>query len=333
MQKVAIVGAGHMAKVHGAAYAKMANAKPVAVVDIRQQAADDLAAEIGARGFTDFDAMMQAVSPDVIDVCTPTPFHKQYVVKAAEAGKHVVTEKPMGRSLDECREMIEATEKAGVKFMVAHVLRFFPEFAAAKAQIDAGAVGKPAIVRTTRGGGFPTGTDDWYANVDMSGGLILDLIIHDFDWLRWCFGEADRVYAKGLANRGLDHIDYALVTIRFKSGVIAHVEGTWANPSGFTVKFEVAGDQGLLDFYNKETAPINVAQKDGGETKKAGVAIPESPTAQNPYALELQHFIDCIEGDCAPSITAEDGMRAVEISLAALESLKTGKPVEVGARR
>ncbi len=330
MQKVAIVGAGHMAKVHGAAYAKMANAKPVAVVDIRKEAADELAASIGAQGFTDFDAMLQAVDPDVIDVCTPTPFHKPYVLKAAEAGKHVITEKPMGRSLDECREMIATTDKAGVKFMVAHVLRFFPEFAAAKAQIDAGAVGKPAIVRTTRGGGFPTGSDDWYANVEMSGGLILDLIIHDFDWLRWCFGEADRVYAKGLAHSRLDHIDYALVTIRFKSGVIAHVEGTWANPSGFTVKFEVAGDQGLLDFYNKETAPVTVAQKDGG-AKKAGVTIPESPTAQNPYYLELQHFIDCIEGDCAPSITAEDGLRAVEISLAALESLKTGKPVSVGA--
>jgi len=319
-----------MAKVHGAAYAKMANAKPVAVVDIRKEAADELAASIGAQGFTDFDAMLQAVDPDVIDVCTPTPFHKPYVLKAAEAGKHVITEKPMGRSLDECREMIATTDKAGVKFMVAHVLRFFPEFAAAKAQIDAGAVGKPAIVRTTRGGGFPTGSDDWYANVEMSGGLILDLIIHDFDWLRWCFGEADRVYAKGLAHSRLDHIDYALVTIRFKSGVIAHVEGTWANPSGFTVKFEVAGDQGLLDFYNKETAPVTVAQKDGG-AKKAGVTIPESPTAQNPYYLELQHFIDCIEGDCAPSITAEDGLRAVEISLAALESLKTGKPVSVGA--
>jgi predicted dehydrogenase len=321
-----------MAKVHGAAYAKMTNAQPVAVVDIRKEAADELAASLGCQGFTDFETMMQAVHPDVIDVCTPTPYHKQYVIKAAEAGKHVVTEKPMGRSIEECEEMIAATERAGVKFMVAHVLRFFPEFATAKAQIDAGAVGKPAIVRTTRGGGFPMGTNDWYANVEMSGGLVLDLIIHDFDWLRWCFGDAERVFAKGLADRGLDHLDYALVTIRFKSGVIAHVEGTWANPSGFTVKFEIAGDKGLIDFYNKETAPINVAQKDAGDAKKAGVAIPESPTAQNPYFLELQHFIDCIEKGCAPSITADDGMRAVEISLAALESIKTGKPVEVGAR-
>jgi len=332
MQKVAIVGAGHMAKVHGAAYAEMTNAAPVAVVDIRRDAADELAASIGAQAFTDFDAMLSAVGSDVIDVCVPTPFHKDYVIEAARAGKHVVTEKPMGRSVEECREMIAATEKAGVKFMVAHVLRFFPEFAAAKAQLDAGAVGKPAIARTTRGGGFPVAWNDWYANVEMSGGLVLDLIIHDFDWLRWCFGEAERVYAKGLVGRGLDHLDYALVTIRFKSGVIAHVEGTWANPSGFTVKFEVAGDGGLIDFYNKEAVPLSVAKKETGEGGKPGVAIPESPTAQNPYFLELQHFIDCIEADRAPSITPEDGMRAVEISLAALESIKTGKPVEVGSR-
>ncbi len=333
MQKVAVIGAGHMARVHGLAYASMTNATPVAIVDIRKDAADELAGGLDAQAFTDFDAMMRAVNPDVIDVCVPTPFHKDYVIKAAQAGKHVVTEKPMGRTLDDCREMIAATEKAGVKFMVAHVLRFFPEFAAAKAQIDAGAVGNPAIVRTTRGGGFPMAWNDWYAKPEMSGGLVLDLIIHDFDWLRWCFGDAERVFAKGLVDRGLDHLDYALVTIRFKSGVIAHVEGTWANPSGFTVKFEIAGDAGLIDFYNKEAMPLNVAQRDAGDSKQAGVAIPESPTAENPYFLELQHFIDCVEGDCKPGITAHDGMAAVEISLAALESIRTGKPVEVGARR
>ena len=326
MQRVAIVGAGHMGKVHSAAYANMVNAEPVAVMDIRGDAAEELAKSLDARAFTDFEEMLKAADPDVVDVCVPTPLHKEYVVKAAQAGKHVVTEKPMARTLKDCREMIEVTRKAGVTFMVAHVLRFFPEFAAAKKQIDEGAVGNPAVVRTTRGGSFPHAWEDWYGNFDWSGGVVLDLIIHDFDWLRWTFGDAERVYAKGLVERKMEHLDYALVTIRFKSGVIAHVEGTWANPTGFTVKFEVAGDKGMLDFHNKAAMPLVVGRTKTDEAGP-GVAIPESPTGQNPYFLELQHFIDCVESGAKPSITPEDGLRAVEISLAALESIRTGGPV------
>ncbi|HET6454837.1 MAG TPA: Gfo/Idh/MocA family oxidoreductase [Armatimonadota bacterium] len=337
MQKVAIVGAGHMAKVHAAAYANMLNAEPVAIMDIREDAANELATAHDAQAFTcqprslgDFEEMLKTAKPTVVDVCVPTPWHKEYVVKAAEAGKHVVTEKPMARTLDDCKAMIDATKSAGVTFMVAHVLRYFPEFAAAKAQVDAGAVGSPAVVRTTRGGGFPHGWNDWYANFDWSGGVALDLIIHDFDWLRWCFGDAERVFAKGLVDRELKHLDYALVTIRFKSGVIAHVEGTWAMPAGFAVKFEVAGDKGLLDFVNKNAVPLMIARKESDKVA-AGVAIPESPTAQNPYFLELEHFIDCVETGNKPSITPEDGLRAVEISLAALESIRTGKPITLSA--
>jgi len=328
MQKVAIIGAGHMGKVHGAAYAQMKNAEPVAFLDNRPDAVEEMAKSFGAQAFTDFDEMMTSTSPDVIDVCVPTPWHKEFVLKAAAAGKHIVTEKPMATSLADCREMIEAATKAGVTFMVAHVLRFFPEFASAKAQIDAGAVGNAAVVRTTRGGGFPEASRDWYADFAQSGGVVLDLIIHDFDWLRWTFGEVDHVFAKGLVERNISHLDYALVTLRMKSGVIAHVEGTWADPSGFHVKFEVAGDKGMLEFQSREAVPLVVASKDS-EGQGSGVAIPESPTAQNPYHLELQHFIDCVEAGTKPSITPEDGLRAVEISLAALESIKTGAPVKL----
>ena len=329
MRKVAIIGAGHMGRVHGTVYAEMPNAEPVAFVDCRLDGAEELAKSFGAQAFTDFDEMLRAANPDVIDVCVPTPCHKEYVIKAAEAGKHVVTEKPMAPSLADCREMIAATEKAGVTFMIAHVLRFFPEFVKAKAQIDAGAVGNPAVIRTTRGGGFPTGTGrDWYADFAQSGGVVLDLIIHDFDWLRWTFGEVDRVFAKGLVEKGIPRLDYALVTLRMKSGAIAHVEGTWANPGGFRVKFEVAGDKGMLDFQSENAAPLKVASTKAGAAA-SGVAIPESPTGENPYYLELEHFIECIETGRKPMISPEDGMRAVEISLAALESIKTGKLVKL----
>ncbi|MHB0999094.1 MAG: Gfo/Idh/MocA family protein [Armatimonadota bacterium] len=321
MQKIAIVGAGGLGGVHGRAFAKMPNAEPVAVMDVNKEAAERLASSLGVPAFTNFDEMLAATSPDAVSVCTPTPIHAEYAVRAADAGKHVVVEKPMARTMDQCRAMVDAAERTGVVMMVAHVLRYFPEFAAAKAQVDAGAIGNPAVVRTTRGGGAPGG---WFANHEISGGAILDLIIHDFDWLRWTFGDAERVYAKGLTGRNIGNLDYALVTIRFKSGMIAHVEGNWAySAKGWTTKFEIAGDGGMLEYSNHNIPTVTIAPKDGTVSS-------ESPINEDPYYLELKHFVDCIENGTKPSITPEDGLRAVEISLAAIESIKTGMPVQVG---
>ncbi len=326
MQKVAIVGSGHMGQCHAAAYAHIPQADLVALVDSRPNALIQAGETFGAGAFTDFDKMMAVVNPDVIDICTPTPWHKDYVLRAAAAGKHVIVEKPMARTVEESREMIKTAENAGVKLKVAHVVRFFPEFAAAKAQVDAGAVGTPAVVRTSRGGNFPGASGNWYGDPNQSGGVVLDLIIHDFDWLRWVFGDVERVYAKGNISREFGCIDYALVTLRMKSGVIAHVEGTWANPGAFQTKFEITGDKGMLDFQSLTSSPLTIATKNT-EGAKGGVAIPESPSGRNPYCLELQHFIDCIENDSKPLITAEDGVKAVEIAMAAIESIRTEKPV------
>ena len=326
MQKVAIVGAGHMGQKHAAAYGQIPDADLVALVDNRPNALLQAGETYGAGVFTDFEKMMSVVSPDVIDICVPTPWHKEYVLRATALGKHVVVEKPMARTVDECREMAEAARKAGVTFMVAHVVRYFPEFAAAKAQVEAGAVGQPAMVRTTRGGSFPGASGNWYGDPNQSGGVVLDLIIHDFDWLRWTFGDVDRVFAKGNISKEFGCIDYALVTLHMKSGVIAHVEGTWANPSGFQTKFEITGDKGMLEFDGGNTAPLMIAMKKA-ETASGGVAVPESPTDKDPYYLELRHFIECAETGATPMVTLEDGMKAVEVSMAALESIRTGKAV------
>lgn len=333
MFRVALVGAGGMAGMHAGCYANMMGAELVGVMDIRQEAAQALAGKHGAKAFTDFDALLEATQPDVVDVCCPTPWHGDYVCRAAErAGEigiqGISTEKPMGRTLADCDRMIAACELAGIPLFVAQVVRFFPEFALAKRQVESGAVGNPAAVRTRRGGPMPRAWNDWYANFALSGGCILDLIIHDFDWLRWTFGEVERVYAKGLTDRQLPAFDYALVTLRFKSGAIGHVEGTWADPGGFKVTVEIAGDEGLLEYNcNQPTGiPFKMAVA-GTDGPRAGVALPESPSGVNPYQLELEHFLDCLETGATPSITPKDGREAVRIALAALESIETGQPV------
>lgn len=333
MFRVALIGAGGMAGMHAACYAKIPGAQLVGVMDIRQDAAQALAEQYGTQAFAELDDLLEGVRPDVVDVCCPTPFHAEYVcrtaARAAEIGvRGITTEKPMGRTLEDCDRMIAACEVAGIPLFVAHVVRFFPEFARATAAVRAGAVGTPAAIRTRRGGPMPRAWNDWYANFQMSGGCVLDLIIHDFDWLRWTFGEVERVYARGLAGARLPDFDYALVTLRFRSGAVGHVEGTWADPGGFKATLEIAGDAGLLEYnFNQPAAiPLRVALAGTGEAQR-GVAIPESPTAANPYQEELTHFLDCIERGVPPSISPQDGREAVRIALAALESIQTGRVV------
>lgn len=333
MFRIALVGAGGMAGMHAGCYANIPNAELVGVMDIRAEAAGALAGKHGAKPFTDFDAMLDETQPDVVDVCCPTPWHVDYVCRAAaRAGElrlqGISTEKPMARTLADCEKMIAACELADIPLFVAQVVRFFPEFALAKRQVESGAVGKPAAIRTRRGGPMPRAWNDWYGKFDLSGGCILDLIIHDFDWLRWTFGEVERVYAKGLTTSQLPGFDYALVTLRFVSGAICHVEGTWADPGGFKVTVEIAGDEGLLEYNcNQPTGvPFKMAV-DGGDGPRAGVAVPESPSGVNPYQLELAHFLDCLEAGVTPSITPKDGLEAVRIALAAIESIQTGQPV------
>ncbi len=306
MMRVALVGAGGMASVHAECYGQIQGAKLASVMDIRLDAASALAGKHGALPFTDFDKMLEEVHPDVVDVCCPTPWHVDYVCgaasKASQLGiRGISTEKPMGRTVVDCDRMISSCELAELPLFVAHVVRFFPEFALAKREVEAGNVGRPASVRTRRGGPMPRAWEDWYADFGRSGGTVLDLIVHDFDWLRWTFGEVDRVYARGLADTHLPKFDYSLVTLRFKSGVIGHVEGTWADPGGFKVTLEIAGDGGLLEYNaNQPTGAPFKAALATADGPRARVALPESPTGNNPYQLELAHFLDCLERGTTP---------------------------------
>ena len=322
--RVGIVGAGTMGTVHAESH-KEAGHEIAAIYDLRPEAARAAAARVGAQVVDSYQALLNDPTIELIDICVPTPLHREFVVKAARAGKHVLCEKPMARTLDDARAMIETCSREGVHFYVAHVLRFFPEYQRAYDLVRQGKVGQPGVIRTTRGGIFPTAWDDWYADYSRSGTLLLDMIIHDFDWLRWCFGEVERVYAKSLSNRTSRRLDYALVTLGFASGAIAHVEGTWAH-SGFRYGFEVAGSQGLLEFDSARIQPVVVQQR-AAVAGVTGVAVPESPLRESPYTTEIRHFARCIEHGETPLVTAHDAYRAMEISLAALESAETGRPV------
>jgi UDP-N-acetylglucosamine 3-dehydrogenase len=181
------------------------------------------------------------------------------------------------------------------------------------------------VVRTSRRSPFLTGWNDWYADWRVSGGVLLDLVIHDFDFLRWALGEVERVYARGVLGHEYNRLDYALVTLRFESGAIAHVEGHWGFPGPFNYSIEVAGSRALLMADSREPASLELI----GGTAADG---PDLAAGKGPYETELEHFVRCIATGEESLVEGREAYEALRISLAATESVMTGEPVTLGGR-
>jgi len=316
-----------MGSVHAEAYANNPNAELVGIADSREGAASALAAKTGSRAYESLEQLMNAENPDVIDICLPTFLHKPYVLQAASYGKHVICEKPISGSLKDAREMIDACTAAGVRLFVGHVLRFFPEYAKTRELVQAGQIGRIGTIRTERVSAAPRGHDGWYRDFSRSGGVLLDLLLHDFDWLRWTFGEVERVYARSLLASGeTSEPDHAFVTLRFHSGAIGYANGSWAYPEGFATRLEVAGDAGILSV-NSEDSVTNRSLLANRQADQAAVQVPQSALARSPYEDELGHFLRCLETGEEPIVTCEDAYEALKISLACIRSAETGQAV------
>ena len=321
--RVGLVGAGFMGGVHLNAYAGIPEAEVVGVADARIEAAVAGAEIAGARPYASYEDLVAAEDVEVVDVCLPTAFHKDLAVRAAGEGRHVILEKPIARTMEDAQQIIEAFSGDGPRLFVGHVVRFFPEYVGIKEKIDAGDLGTVGVVRTSRRSPFLLGWNDWYADWRVSGGVLLDLVIHDFDYLRWTLGEAERVYARGMLGREYNRLDYVLVTLRFENGAIAHVEGHWGYPGPFNYSIEVAGSDGLLTVDSTEPAPLQLI---GGVP---GV-ISDLSAGKSPYEKELEHFIHCIATGEEAIVGGQDAYEALRIGLAATESVLTGEPVTLG---
>lgn len=329
-----MLGAGTMARTHLPGWAKTP-APMAGIYALDEVRARQLADQYQMRQFTSMDALLKAV--DVIDVCTPTHLHFEQVMQAVAAKKHIICEKPLALTVSDARQMVDACAQAGVMLLVAHVVRFFPEYAQAKQIVDRGDIGKVAVVRLTRCSFQPTRPiDNWFLDPAKSGGMMLDLMIHDFDYARWVAGEVESVYARSVRSRTPDASnDYCVAILRHTSGAISNVEGGWAYPPPmFRTALEIAGDSGLIEHPAGSSVPLGVYLKQTGTSEAADVGIPGSPLAEDPYTTEIKHFYDVLTGKVqTPRVLASDGLAAVQIALAAIQSASTGRavsPTEIG---
>jgi UDP-N-acetylglucosamine 3-dehydrogenase len=325
-----------MARCHANHWQRIDEVELRAVVSLDSESARGLPGAESAKHFESLSEALadEALETSIVDVCSPTPTHKPLALEALAAGRNLLLEKPMARTAADCDEIAAAARTAGTTVMVAHVLRYFPEFELGKRRVEAGAIGVPAAVRTARMAGYPSGGwNKWYSDPALSGGVVMDMIIHDFDWLLWTFGPVNRVFAKGLYKNPnyVGKLDYALCTLHHTSGVLSHVTGSWAHTGGFRTTFEICGDAGMIVHDSTAAAPLTISLREA-EPGKPGVAIPESPMApgDDPYYREIRHFTDCVLTGKQPDITLADAMAAVQVAEAALKSIETGEMVEVG---
>ncbi|MEW6201425.1 MAG: Gfo/Idh/MocA family oxidoreductase [bacterium] len=319
MLKVCVVGMGYMGVQHLRAWERIKFADVTALVDA--DAAKSAEAEkFGLRFYTDIENALNSEKPDVVDICLPTHLHRSAVETALAAGCHVMCEKPIAARWEDALAVRDAAQKSGRKFMVGHVIRFFHEYSAAHALVQSGKIGDVGVVRTFRRAGFPSSDRGWYSDEEKSGGMIVDMMIHDFYFLLWLFGDAERIYAKRVAAHG---VDCALVTMRFASGAVAHLEGNWTPGAPFTYGFELAGTKGLIAFDSTRRKPLWIRQYD------AGVESGESPIHNSPYYLQTEHFAQCIINDSEPVVTVDDALQTLRLALAACESTRTGKVIEL----
>ena len=329
-----LIGAGRAGKVHANSLRRyVPSGELVAVVDSNPEALQATGEQFGVTAC--FPTLEQAIDKQTFDavvITTPTFTHCSLAVMAAEAGKHVLLEKPMALSLEECDRILAAVDRAGVLLQMGYMRRFTPEFVVAFARIQAGEIGEPMLIKSlSHGPGLPP---PWARDIATSNGLLAEVNSHDWDCTRWLISSNPwRVYAevanfKG-ADRGVDtpnFYDNAVVCIRFDSGALGSISGICPCEYGYDARVEIVGEKGIIQIGQMQGQSIVVCtDRDHGLVTPIYRTWPERFAWG--YIHEMEHFVDCILSQTQPQVTGEDGRWAVAGVLAGTQSFLEERPV------
>ncbi len=310
---VIVVGAGGMGSVHARNWARYEDVN-LKIYDRDLSKSQKLASETNGSAVEDFKGSLQASS--ILDICTPTPFHLEYLLEGLRENKIIACEKPLVRSEAEIEALSEAVKSSHGQVIPCHVVRNFPPYLAAHRAIKDGKIGTPAAITMHRGGRTPSGSQEWFLDHCLSGGVLLDLAIHDFDWLIWTLGPAAEVTSRSISSKTGTGPDYALTTIKFESGAVATVESSWLDLQGFHTWFDISGSEGLLQHDSKKEASV-ILGKGTGMIYESSLCQPDDPyTKQTDSIYRVAKFKE------APAVQFEEGIQAVRLSLASIESAK-----------
>jgi predicted dehydrogenase len=329
MVQVAVLGAGFMGSTHAKAYAAMPDVGVAVIYAPSSDRGDPLAREIGSRWTDDLQAVISDPGIEGVDICLPTPQHREVAEAALAAGKHVLLEKPIALSLEDARALVQANEATDRVFMIAHVLRFWSEYVEIARRVATGELGKPRTGFASRRQPFPA----WsalFSRSDLTGGAVIDMMIHDYDALNWIFGAPLGVTARGMRNSRSGGFDQIQVLIDYGDGASALVDGGMMMPESypFSSRLEVLCEEGAMEYTFR--AGGRSVDMGGGVNEltlypNEGDPLRLSPTQVDPYAAECTYFVDAISrGNIADRATPADALQALAVALAARESLEGG---------
>jgi inositol 2-dehydrogenase len=318
---VGLIGVGRMGLVYAEDLAyRIPNAKLVAASDINPAVAEK-AAELGAsKWYADYRHLLADTSIDAVVIVTPTSTHHDIVIDAARHGKAIFCEKPLSISLDEAREMQRTIDETGVFFHMGFMRRFDRGYRAAKKKIEQGMIGEPVVFKASSRDPFRPSLE--YLDPRHSGGIIVDMGIHDIDLARWLMGEVKSVYAAGgvLSYPEVSEvgdIDNAIITLNFESGALGVIDLTRKGVYGYDIRTEILGTEGALQIgYLRET-PLMVMTEDGVKYDTVPYFMQRFEQA---YVDQLHNFIEHLRLDKEPSIKCADGVADLEVALAATQS-------------
>ena len=323
-----LFGAGRIGKIHGANVADNPRSALRYVIDVDGGAAGELAARHGARAVDAATALADPEAGAVI-VASSTDTHADIIEAAAAAGKAIFCEKPIDLDIGRVDAVLGAVERSGVTMLVGFNRRFDPNFAALHQAIGEGRIGTVELVAiTSRDPGPPP-----LEYIKVSGGLFRDMMIHDLDMARWLLGEepvevfaaASNLVDPAIGDAG--DVDTAVVTLKTAGGALCQISNSRRAVYGYDQRIEVFGSGGMLRAGNRVPTTVELTTGDGAVTDKPLFFFLERYA--DAYRVELDHFLDCLEGETAPSADAVDGRKALVLADAAVESLRSGGPVRL----
>ncbi|MEW6508551.1 MAG: Gfo/Idh/MocA family oxidoreductase [Bacteroidota bacterium] len=317
--KVGIAGTGFMGETHALCYTKLPDTKLYAAAEQNLDKQKYFQKKFpDVKMYDNFFEMIEDNEIDIIDICLPTPLHAKTAIAALSKNKHVLLEKPVALHLEDAWAIKQAAENSKGKLMTAHVLRFFPQYSVIRKAIREYLCDeKITEIYASRFNELPLWSENtWIMNEELSGGLIIDLMIHDIDFIIWNCGKVNKVFSTGIYNEKNFAVQ-VMAVLQLEKGITAYVEGGYLNPSGYGLyqQMRVYSNNSLLEMYTDKNT-IKLSQKNQPARE---INIP----GNDGYFEEINYFVDCIKHGKDPEIiTTDEAIESLKICLALKKSLK-----------
>jgi UDP-N-acetylglucosamine 3-dehydrogenase len=338
--KVGVIGCGSIAKHrHLPEYSRNSEVEIVAVCDVNQERVNEFAQLYNAKAYLNYEDLLANEEIEAISVCTPNFLHAPMTIAALKAGKHVLCEKPMATSREEAESMIEAAKAANRKLMIAHNQRFVTSHQKARQLIESGEIGKIYSFRTAFGHGGPEGwsadgKDSWFFRKEEAFiGAMGDLGVHKTDLLRYILGEEFievGAFIETSAKENTTVDDTAVCMLKTESGIIGTLAASWSYVSKEDNSTIIYGEKAILRLEDDPTFSLIVQYKSGEVVKYELGAIQTNESGGQRSSQVIDQFVNSILKDSEPLITGEEGMKSLQVILAALESNETKTIVKIG---